>query len=177
MRRCHYFAYGSNMFTPRIGARIGSARVIGVAALSGHVLRFHKRGRDGSGKGDAFWTGNGDDLVRGVLFEVTEADMCVLDRHEGRGNGYAREEVRVEMAGGASVTALTYQATWIDPMRQPYHWYKHHVLAGAREHGLPEAYIGAIAATPSLADPVATRQQREMAIHHRPGLPFTTLPA
>jgi hypothetical protein len=49
-----YFAYGSNMETARLRERMPSAKPLGVAKLSGHELRFHKRSKDGSGKCNAF---------------------------------------------------------------------------------------------------------------------------
>lgn len=52
----YYFAYGSNMLTERLIARTPSARPVGTSLLPGHRLTFHKRGRDGSGKCDAFET-------------------------------------------------------------------------------------------------------------------------
>ena len=48
-----YFAYGSNLHPERLRERVPSAESLGVARLEAHVLRFHKRGRDGSGKCDA----------------------------------------------------------------------------------------------------------------------------
>ena len=47
-----YFAYGSNMLTERLKARVSSATPIGKANLSDHGLRFHKKSKDGSGKCD-----------------------------------------------------------------------------------------------------------------------------
>ncbi|PUB91560.1 MAG: hypothetical protein DBP01_01735, partial [gamma proteobacterium symbiont of Ctena orbiculata] len=39
------------------------------------------------------------------------------------------------------VVAYTYYATFIDRTLKPYQWYKHHVLTGALEYGLPAPYI------------------------------------
>lgn len=167
----HYFAYGSNMSTRRILARVSLVSVYGRATLSHHRLQFHKRGRDGSGKCDAFETGNLDDLVCGVLYELPLGAKSELDRHEGLGNGYEQKEVEILTESGQVLTALTYYATHIQPGLAPYHWYKHHVLAGAREHGLPELYIRAIAAIPSCADPREERYRREMALYGEAGLP------
>src|SRR5438128_1900656 len=47
-----YFAYGSNMLTQRLKARVPSASPKTVAVLFDHGLRFHKRSQDGSGKCD-----------------------------------------------------------------------------------------------------------------------------
>ena len=57
----YYFAYGSNcnqaiMEKKGVIARTPSARPVGTSLLPGHRLTFHKRGRDGSGKCDAFET-------------------------------------------------------------------------------------------------------------------------
>ena len=47
-----YFAYGSNMLARRLTdpSRAPSAVACGVAEVRGFVVRFHKIGRDGSGK-------------------------------------------------------------------------------------------------------------------------------
>ena len=47
-----YFAYGSNMSTPRLVQRVGEVRVLGPARLEGYEHRFSKRGNDGSAKGN-----------------------------------------------------------------------------------------------------------------------------
>ena len=60
-----------------------------------------------------------------------------LARLEGLGAGYEEKRVTVSRRGGVSVVALTYYATRIDETLLPYAWYKHHVLAGAREMALP----------------------------------------
>lgn len=65
-----YFAYGSNMDTQRLRFRTPGCKVIAVATLVGHVLRFHKSSKDGSAKCDAFSTGNPTDLVAGVLYTI-----------------------------------------------------------------------------------------------------------
>jgi gamma-glutamylcyclotransferase len=48
----------SNMCTGRLQQRVPSARPIAVAKLLNNSLRFHKRSdKDGSGKADAYFTG------------------------------------------------------------------------------------------------------------------------
>ena len=47
-----YFAYGSNMSSVRLRARVNSAQPLGVARLPGHRLRWHMHSLDGSGKCD-----------------------------------------------------------------------------------------------------------------------------
>ena len=72
------FAYGSNLCVERILARVRSTRVLTVARLEGHALRFHKRGRDGSAKADAWSSGDPRDVVWGVVYELATADKATL---------------------------------------------------------------------------------------------------
>ena len=58
-----HFGYGSNMYKARIECRLGPCDWLGAASLTGFVLRFHKRGRDGSGKCDALRTGDPADRL------------------------------------------------------------------------------------------------------------------
>ena len=75
-----YFAYGSNLLLARLGERTPSARRIERGRLSAHRLCWHKRGTlDGSGKCDAFLTGNTADLVWGALFEIADIERARLD--------------------------------------------------------------------------------------------------
>ena len=140
-----YFAYGSNMSSLRLRQRTPSARALGIGRLPGHALRWHKLGRDGSGKCDIAESGEQADVVWGVLYRVALAEKPILDRIEGLGIGYEEEEVRVETEAGP-VAALTYKAKpgRIDAQLRPLADYKRHVLLGAREHGLPMAYRRAI---------------------------------
>ncbi|RQM44262.1 gamma-glutamylcyclotransferase [Paraburkholderia bannensis] len=156
-----YFAYGSNMSTKRLVARLPSARSFAVGFLAGYKLTFDKASKDGSGKCDCEYTGNDGDRVYGVIFKVTHKERAALDRFEGAGKGYEPLSVRVETATGA-VYALTYVATKKQRGLQPYHWYKQHVLVGAREANLPEDYVRAIEAVASIDDPDSTRTEHEL---------------
>lgn len=160
-----YFSYGSNMSSARLRQRVPSATFVAVATLGAHVLKFHKAGQDGSAKCDAWATGEATDSLIGVVFELGVADKATLDRYEGLGHGYDDKVVRVVTPAGEWIEAVTYVATRMDASLPPYHWYCAHVLAGAREHGLPVAYIEAIEAIEAVADPDAVRHVREMAIH------------
>ena len=160
-----YFAYGSNMSIARLRARTPGASRVATAVLAGHDLRFHKRGRDGSGKCDALHTGKDGDRVIGSVFAIDPRETRALDRAEGLGFGYARKQVCVLGPAGEKWSAFTYYATAIDAALRPYSWYLHHVLVGARESRCPADYIGRIAAVDCIADENRARDAAERAVH------------
>ena len=153
-----YFAYGSNMFEARVKhkTRAPSAVCVGVAILSGCQMRFHKIGMDGSAKCNALVTGNMDDSVYGVVFDISEQDIAVLDEEEDvRRGGYSRKQVNVTMLeDSAECIVECYHAgsDFIDARLRPFDWYNAFVVAGAQEHRLPYDYIGFLAACPSIQD-------------------------
>jgi gamma-glutamylcyclotransferase len=163
----HYFAYGSNMSLARLRHRVPSARDRGRYCLGGYQLRFHKCGRDGSAKCDAFFTGISRDIVYGRLFEMSAAERISLDRAEGLGNGYELKELDVVAASSQSCRAFLYLATHINAGLKPFDWYKHHVLVGAIEADLPGDYIQRIRAVADITDPDVNRSRREMGLHQR----------
>ncbi len=161
-----YLAYGSNMSSPRLFARIPGARTIGRARVPGYQLHFHKVGYgDDSGKCDALATGDQQDELYGVVYEVSDKDIGTLDRIEGVGHGYRRVQVAVYLDGNEKQTASTYIATHTDADIMPLQWYKEHVLRGAREHKLPAAYIADIEAVRAIPDRDPARDQREREIY------------
>ena len=75
-----YFAYGSNMYAPRMRERIQSAEIQDIAVLEDYRLRFHKRGQDGSGKCDIVKSPGHN--VFGVLYAVSPGALLYLDQIE-----------------------------------------------------------------------------------------------
>ena len=138
--------------------RVPSAKALGVGYVTGHRLTFDKVSKkDCSGKCDAEATGNEDDRVCGVLYEVDKAEKSRLDTAEGLGNGYEEKPVDVVTARGLK-RAVMYYATSKDPTLKPYHWYKAIVVAGAVEHGLPFPYLEWLRTIESVRDQDATRR-------------------
>lgn len=156
-----YFAYGSNMATPRLRAanRCPSAQSLGVAELRGYELRWHKKSTDGSGKCDVV-SGNDRDRVFGVLFSIANSEQDALDNAEGRGKGYERKQMAV-WQGNAERQATLYVATITDSTLKPYTWYKAWVVAGAKEHGLPADCIAMLEAAPAIEDHDQARHEME----------------
>jgi gamma-glutamylcyclotransferase (GGCT)/AIG2-like uncharacterized protein YtfP len=160
-----YFAYGSNMSSRRLQARVPAARVIGTATLAGHRLAFHKFSHvDLSAKCDAFASLDESDRVIGVLYELPRSQKPALDEVEGLGIGYDEKRVQVHGPDG-HVEAFMYAATRIDASVKPFHWYKQHVIFGAKEHALPDAYLAFIDSFESIDDPDPERHARELNIY------------
>jgi gamma-glutamylcyclotransferase len=151
-----YFAYGSNMHSARMAARVASLCLLGAGHLKGHALRFDKRGMDGSAKCNIIRTGDVSDAVHGVVYAVTGQGRKRLDEAEG---GYRAGEVNVQLQGDARL-CFTYQAepAWIDNGLQPFDWYRSYVLDGAAQHGLPAFYLQMIRDVAVVADPDVERQ-------------------
>ena len=144
-----YFAYGSNMSTARLQARVERAAPVGRAWIDGYRLAFNKRGNDGSGKANLI----ADDVAQawGVLFRIGSSDWSTLDRFEV---GYRRQPCRVHTGTGEESEAQCYLA--MDPESRdipPLDWYRAHCLSGAREHGLPVPAIELLEQSASLEDP------------------------
>lgn len=159
-----YFSFGSNMSEKRLLQRITASKM-GVAILTEHQLCFRKRGEsDGSAKCDILETGKPDDFVLGVLYDIDKSQKKVLDIYEGLGYGYDEKTVTVTI-DNKSFDAFTYYATSIDTSLKPYHWYKRHVLEGARENNMPEEYIQRIDRIPAKIDIDSERRERELSIY------------
>jgi cation transport regulator ChaC len=144
-----YFAYGSNMYGPRMKSRVPSARFYDIGRLPGYCLAFCKQGRDGSAKADL--DPFEPETVWGVIYCIDADERHLLDAAEGE--GYKAIEVTVA-AREDFVDVLTYRAKsdWIiDGL--PYSWYRDMVVAGAKEHELPEVYVAAIAEMDATEDP------------------------
>lgn len=147
----YYFAYGSNMLTARLAERVPEVRPIGPARLDAHRLYFHLRGGDGSGKCNVLATGDPEDAVYGVLFEL---DATRLERlHAAEGPAYAFVELDVHARAGRCRAAIYRgRAEWLDDALMPFDWYHAFVLGGAREHGLPGDYVRQLEAVASRRD-------------------------
>ena len=120
-----YFAYGSNMWLPRIKGRCPSAAVIGPGRLTGWNTVYDKPSVDGSAKLNI--RPREDSAVDGVVFEIETSDRRALDMAEP---GY--EPITVDVGGRK---ALTYTWTGEPFTSPPYEWYVSMVEAGARTHG------------------------------------------
>lgn len=108
----HVFAYGSNLCTRRIAARVDDLQLVCVGSIAGYALRFNKRSRDGSAKANAHRTAVIDDVVWGAVYGMDAVNKKRLDSFEGLGQDYFESEVAVQTTAGASIAALFY---WANP--------------------------------------------------------------
>ena len=156
------FAYGSNMLSRRLQARVPSAFAVSPGELRGFRLTFDKLGADGSGKARIASSADGADRVFGVLFRVQTAELPLLDRIEGN---YERETVEVIARWGHTLRAHTYFARpeAIRAELLPFEWYRDLVAAGAREHRLPPEHVLWLECLPARPDPDSDRRNRERA--------------
>ncbi len=143
-----YFAYGSNLSTSRMGERVPSARVVAAARADGRRLSLGKLGRDGSGK--ATLIDAPDAFVWGVVYAIDRCDWRRLDRFE---RGYARISVFVALEREQHIAATTYVAPETAPDPTAFGWYTRLIIDGAREHGLPAAYVAELERLPERDDP------------------------
>ena len=165
MSQLLYFAYGSNMHPQRLRQRVPSSQALGQATLLGYSLRFHKAGRDDSGKCDAYYTGQSGAQLHGVVYRLRAAEKPLLDAAEGLGQGYNVAYARVAVTGQTSAETFFYTADpeYIDSQLVPYDWYHQLVLTGAQHHGLPHDYIAMLAHIKTKPDP----DQERNALHQR----------
>ena len=157
-----YFAYGSNLDPEQMRSRCPSHRVVGLAELRDHRLVFPLFSQVWSGGVASVQPAHGSS-VWGVVYDVSESELAVLDGFEGfRGAGdqhnvYDRETVLVELTRADDgsfprrVRALMYVARPSNPS-PPSARYLETILRGARHHRLPDDYIARLAATPVRAE-------------------------
>ena len=136
-----YFAYGSNLSSARMQRRVPSAQSLGLARLNGYRLTTDKAGRDGTGKANLRVAA--ESVVWGVVWQLEHHEWPLLDACE---RGYARIDVALAGAAPAAQTYLSRQLT-DDPVLALA--YRDIIVAGAREHALPLAWIEALERMPA----------------------------
>lgn len=163
MGTSYYFAYGSNMHFARMIERLSRVRFLETAVLGEHTIRFHKRGRDGSGKCSVI--ADPQCRVAGAIYQLETKALSRLDRIEG--SGYRRIPVAVRGArSGRRYRANCYmaKAVAIEESLIAYDWYRDIVAAGAVAVGLPAAYVAWLSSFPARRDPNRRRHRQNVAL-------------
>ncbi len=82
---------------------------------------------------------------------MSAEDRTLLDEIEGLGSGY--DGIELDMPEYGTCFSYIAQHAYLDDTLQPYDWYKAFVLAGARFHRFPRAYLEHIETTLAILDP------------------------
>ena len=132
----YYFAYGSNMNLDHMRRLCGwHFRVLGPAAVEGYEFGADLRGfaTIHEKKGSKVW---------GVLFEIDQECLDILDDFEGYPDVFGRYHIEVKDSLGEKLQAWVY----IEPKEQfggPHmrEDYVRRAMAGAIENRLPEEWV------------------------------------
>ena len=144
------FAYGSNMDPNQLANKGIKMRNPRIAKLEGYKFGFTKvstwdgkLGQPTRKNGKANITQCEDSNLWGVLLDLTEDEVVIMDDSEGTAKGhYRREDVNVVTDSGL-ITAVTYVACTdkLISNTSPLDWYLKHVTDGAEKQGLPPEYV------------------------------------
>lgn len=96
-----YVAYGSNMNLKQMAYRCPNSKVIGNGKLIGWKLVFNMHL-------DVIKTGNKNDVVPVVVWNINKNDWFSLDMYEGYPNYYVKEFVNVKCDNGKNRKAVVY---------------------------------------------------------------------
>lgn len=131
-RRHSYFAYGSNLCVEQMARRCPDAADPRPAVLSDHEWLINQRGV-------ATVEPIAGTEVHGVLWQVSDHDLNVLDSAEGVPVRYRRDRLTVHTESGPSPAWV-----YIDPRvtpGPPRPGYLPTIIGGALQHGLPQRWI------------------------------------
>ncbi len=146
----HYFGFGSNMSIASLKAKGVVPLSSKSAVLQGWRLRFNVQHffRNEGGVGNIERTDNPQDLVLGILHELSDDALELLDAAEAYGYGYDRIILDVKVDDDASkqsqfISALTYvgMPDFIDNRCLPSRRYLNILLDGAIKANLDKNYI------------------------------------
>ena len=138
-----YFAYGSNLDTTQMQARIGRVPRGTIARLPGYRLAFNTSDVEQTEIYANLMPEDGNS-VWGVIYECDEAELKKLDQYEDVDSGhYRRGPVVVVTPSEKRLEAMAYFAC---PGRlcaegQPSARYRLSIVSGARQHGLLAEYV------------------------------------
>ncbi|HXF05589.1 MAG TPA: gamma-glutamylcyclotransferase family protein [Blastocatellia bacterium] len=136
-----YFAYGSNMDSKRLEARIGrSSMQWAVGMIRGYELVFNKVANDESGYANIRPSERG--IVYGVLYLLSKQELRKLNRYEGVPEHYKCVRLQVETEHDV-IKAMSYIAadSKVKEGLRPRCDYLECLIKGAKEHNLPQDYI------------------------------------
>ena len=96
-----YVAYGSNMSLSQMAYRCPNSKVVCNGKLHGYRLVFNVHA-------DIIKTGNENDIVPVVAWNIDSKDWDMLDMYEGYPSYYVKETVNVILENGKKEKAIVY---------------------------------------------------------------------
>lgn len=134
-----YFAYGSNLDEVQLHRRCPGAALVTVGSLPDFHLGFTVR--------SAGWNAGAADVIEspgegvwGLVFDLTDENLELLDRFEGHPHQYVRFIARIDTSQG-TLDAWVYTAVRKQPFVAPSRRYVEIIKEAALRHGFPDAYI------------------------------------
>lgn len=134
--KAYYFAYGSNMSQSRLEERVGKVKKIQTIRLSHSQLVFNC----GYGKNrfaNIVYTDNSADFVEGVLYELSENQLLILDEYEGV-ELHAYKRVSFKYGDFLVYTYIACTNYLKDTKRKPLKKYMRHIFKGCYENGFKD---------------------------------------
>lgn len=128
-----YFSYGSNMSQNRMEVRGLTPTYKQVAYLDGYEFIINKRSYKNPGIGYANVKENKGSVVEGILYDIRDSDILLLDRFEGAPKHYDRKILNLRLSNGEIVEGVVYIANfgWTSPRRlKTTPEYKNFILEG-----------------------------------------------
>ena len=131
----YYFAYASNMNRQQMSVRCPEAKSKVVATLPNFKLIFtgYSRLRKGA---VATIRGSQGDKVIGAVYDISEAGLRKLDKHENYPVDYKHMDVRVFTDSGETYDAVTFIKTRQEDEGQPSAEYRAIIQQGYRDWGI-----------------------------------------
>jgi len=164
-----YFAYGSNMNWPQMQRRCPSARFVCIGRLPGYrfAIARHSRLRD-CGTANIF--PEAESTVWGIVYQVSENDMLIMDGFEDGYNRHTRSVYSSE-PDASVLEVIVYIAPKEIGVPLPNAEYKRLMLEGARHWQLPTDYCSMLAQLQAAEERQDSAAKKRIAgIFHHDGL-------
>lgn len=131
----HYIAYGSNINLEQMEYRCPNSHVIGNGMLKGWKLVFNIHA-------DIIYTGNIEDKVPVLIWEIANEDWKSLDRYEGFPSYYEKEIIKTYVRGNKTEECIAYvMADDMKGFSLPYEEYYNTIYIGYMENNLNPKYL------------------------------------
>jgi cation transport regulator ChaC len=133
-----YFAYGSNMDEETLADKGVEFKTLGRGKVPDVRLVFHVPDKNGTGKADL--QDQKGSATEGVVYDIPEAGMALLESLEA-GHGYYRRQALMVQTSKGELECLVYRATKFRAGLKPSPGYLQTIIRGAEAHLLSPEYI------------------------------------